>query len=91
MTTTKGPDLTCTRDDGFYFSVEVKSIIRHSIARCFYVSAVSEKRKKDDFIAFVEGDKKIFIEPMIHHLKKCSKGGNRCITQDYGHFLKEDK
>ena len=61
-------------------TVEVKSVVKHNIANCWYVNKVRAKRKNDDLIAIVFPNNKIHIESMKSHLLKCNNGGNRTVT-----------
>ena len=44
------------------------------------IEKVQPNRKKDNFIAFVLPNRRVYIDSMSHHLSKCSKGGIRGIT-----------
>lgn len=82
-----GPDLILEKNNK-RISVEVKSVtIRKD--KTFCVSRVKKNRVNDDWICFVTDKKEFYVEFMKDHLPKCSKDGQRGVTQLYrsGAFL----
>lgn len=75
--TANGPDLTIAAK-GKSYRVEVKKVIisRKSCS----VKAISKNAKHCDAIAILLPNNKVILQPMIEHLKLCSKSGLRSVT-----------
>lgn len=82
-----GPDLICTKN-GERILVEVKTILKQGPTGKFVVTKVKPNRMKDDFVAMVWNNEYIIIEPMNQHLSKCAPTGDRSITKEYGHIIR---
>lgn len=78
MCETIGPDLTIYRRNKKRY-VEVKTATKTS-RRGFAVAPVSEKRKKDDLIVYVNGNSCV-VRRMKEHLKDCCRAGNVSVTK----------
>jgi hypothetical protein len=73
-----GTDLYAIKNDTV-IKIEVKRV--GCAKNSFRVSAVCEKRKQDDLIAYVFPSGLVMLENMDSHLKLCSKGGERQLGQ----------
>lgn len=72
-----GPDLIC-RMGKFEWTVEVKRACRDS--RAWRTRSVRPSRIKDDLVAIVAPNDRVYIDSMENHLRHCGKNGNRSVT-----------
>lgn len=73
-----GPDLKC-RIGKLEWTVEVKRATRGH--RCWRVALVRPLRQKDDLVAIVLPNGRVYIDSMEHHLSRCTKNGSRAVTE----------
>ena len=78
-----GPDLFCDMGK-FRWTVEVKRARdvhpKNHPGSTWVSDRVHPKRQKDDLIAFVLPNNRVYIDSMENHLKHCHGGGGRTIT-----------
>lgn len=65
---------------GRAYTFEVKPVQKQRGARSWLVPPVEPARRQDHFIAIVLPNDEVIVEPMPHHLAKCSKSGARTVT-----------
>jgi hypothetical protein len=80
LTTTKGPDVVVRKGKRTLY-VEVKRVFRMKHSNTWRVTGVEPARRNDDFIAMVFPNKRIVLERMDRHLKKCAPSGIRTVTE----------
>lgn len=73
-----GPDLTIAKN-GKSYRVEIKLACKST--RSFRTTPVGKSGKNCDLVIIILPNKEIIIQPMLEHLKLCSKDGGRFITQ----------
>lgn len=78
-----GPDLICTIGE-FIWTVEVKPAEQVTaggkVMNGWRTSRVYENRQKDDLVAIVLPNDRVYIDSMKNHLSKCWKHGSRGVT-----------
>lgn len=74
-----GPDMYIQKEKQRPLSVEIKCT-RVQPGGQLQCEAVSDPRRKDDLIAIIINSNYVLIEPMVDHLKCCSKKGTRQFT-----------
>lgn len=73
-----GPDITIAKN-GRSFRAEIKKACKSS--RAWKTTPVGPSGKKCELIIIVLPNEEILIQPMSEHLRLCSKGGWRFITE----------
>lgn len=76
--TSNGPDLTIARN-GKSFRVEIKKACKST--RSWKTTPVGKSGKACDLVIIILPNNELIIQPMIEHLKLCSKNGVRFITE----------